>query len=118
MSNAGVLNRRITLQMRATTQDTAGEQSHVWSDLMPVWAGVEPLSATEQRFSEAVQSLVTHQITIRYQAQFANPKTLAAMRATMVKDGVTRIFNITGGRDEKELRHFIVMDAVEGLNDG
>lgn len=115
---AGALTRRITLQQRATTQDTFGGQSITWTDVATVWAAVEPLTGRELLSAQAVQSTVSHQITIRYQAQFADPKQMAQMRAVMIKDGVTRLFNIHGSRDEGEKRQSIVLDAEEGLNDG
>lgn len=115
---SGDLNRRIILQQRSTAQDTFGQQSTTWTDFATVWAKVEPLSGREQMAAQAMQSSVTHQITIRYQTQFADPKVMAAMRATLTKDGVTRIFNILDARDEEERRHSLIMDAEEGLNDG
>jgi SPP1 family predicted phage head-tail adaptor len=120
MSNlrAGALNRRITLQSRSTGQDTSGGQLLTWTDVATVWAQVEPLNGRELLAAQAVQSSVSHQITIRYQIQFADPKVMAKMRAKLVKDSVTRYFNIHAARDEGELRQVIIMDAEEGLNAG
>ena len=115
---SGELNRRITLQQRSAAQDTSGQRLLVWIDVATVWAKIEPLSGRMVLAAQAVESSVTHQITIRYQAQFANPKTMAAMRATLVKDGITRYFNINAAHDENEHRHVLVMDAEEGLVDG
>lgn len=120
MSNlrAGALNRRITLQSRSTSQDASGGQLLTWTDVATVWANVDPLSGRELLAAQAVQSAVSHQITIRYQVQFADPLVMAKMRARLVKDGVTRYFNIHGSRDEGEMRQDIIMDAEEGLNNG
>jgi SPP1 family predicted phage head-tail adaptor len=118
MISAGALNRRITLQSHSITQDTYGEPLNTWTNVATVWAAVEPLSGRELLAAQAVQSSVTHQITIRYQVQFADPKVMAAMRATMTKDGVTRIFNISDSRDLEEHRNMLVLGATEGLNDG
>ena len=118
MISAGALNRRITLQQRGTAQDTAGEPSAIWTAVATVWANVEPLNARELMAAEAVQSSVSHTITIRYQAQFADPKVMARFRATMIKDGVTRVFNIHGSRDESEAKRFLILSAEEGLNLG
>jgi SPP1 family predicted phage head-tail adaptor len=115
---AGALNHLITLQSRSTSQDASGGQLLTWSDVTTVWANVNPLSGRELLAAQAVQSSVSHRITIRYQTQFADPKVMAKMRATMVKDGVTRIFNIHAARDENEARHKIIMDAEEGINNG
>lgn len=120
MSNlrAGALNYRITLQSRSTSQDASGGQILTWTDVAPVWANIDPLSGRELLAAQAVQSTMSHRITIRYQKQFADPKLMAMMRATMVKDGVTRYFNIHAARDINEMRHYIIMDAEEGLNAG
>ena len=115
---AGALNRRITLQSRSVSQDASGGQINTWADVATIWASIEPLSGRELMAAQAVQSAVSHQITIRYQTQFADPKVMAAMRAILIKDSITRYFNIHASRDEGELRHNIIMDAEEGLNNG
>ena len=115
---AGELHRRITLQTRSVVVDTFGGQSTTWIDLTTVWANIQSLTDRELMASQAVQSSVTHEITIRYQVQFADPKVVAAMRATLLKDGVTRIFNIHGARDDGERRELLILSAEEGLNNG
>lgn len=115
---AGELNRRLTIQSRSTTQDTVGGQSTTWATIATVWANIEALTARELMAAQAVQSSVSHQITIRYQPLLADPKAVAEMRAVLVRDGVTRIFNIHGSRDEGERRRNIILDAEEGLSDG
>jgi SPP1 family predicted phage head-tail adaptor len=112
------LGRQIVLKSRSTARDSYGGQSEAWTTVATVWAGIRPLTSRERMAAAAVQSDVSHQITIRYQPQFADPKVLAAMRAEETKDGITRIFNIQGGWDIDEGRRFILLEAVEGLNDG
>lgn len=112
--SAGRLNTRLTLQQRSTTQDASGGQSTTWSDVATVWAFVRPLSGREIIAAQAVNSELTHQITIRWQAAYASPKAMAAMR--LVAGG--RIFNIQSAANEREENRYLVMMATEGLNDG
>lgn len=111
---SGSLNRRISIQQRSTTNNTFGEQSTTWSTVATVWGEISPLSARELMAAQAVQSEVSHQITVRYQAIFANPKTVAGMRA--VYNG--RIFNIHGSMNQDERNRVVVLSASEGLNEG
>lgn len=112
------LRRRITLESRSVVEDGIGGQSTTWTTVATVWADIQPLSGREKQSAEAMQTSVTHQIFIRYQPQFANPKVMAAMRAKETKDGLTRIFDIHDSRDMEERRRIIVLDVEEGLNDG
>lgn len=111
---AGTLRRRITIQQRSVTKDTFGGQSTSWSDLATVWAEITPLSARELLTAQAVNAEVTHSITVRYQAMFANPKTVAGYRAFYAG----RYFNIHGSMNQDERNRVIVLSASEGLNDG
>lgn len=115
---AGQLGRRVTIQQRSTTKDAYGQQSTTWDDLLDVWADVKPLNARELMAAQSVQSSITHSITLRYQPRLADPQIVAALRIKLVKDNVTRYFNITGSRDDHEERHMLVLDAVEGLSNG
>lgn len=112
------LNRRIKLQQRSTAVDSFGGQSTAWTDVTTVWGQLEELTEREMMAAAAVQSAVTHKLVIRYQPQFADPKKMAAMRATLTKDSVTRIFNIHGSADQDEKRRFLELTVEEGLNDG
>lgn len=112
------LRRPIVIQQRAGTLDPVGGQSATWTTVATVWADIQPVSGQEKQAADAVQTSVTHQIFIRYQAQFADPRVMAAMRATETKDGITRIFNIRDSRDVEERRRMLVLDVEEGMNDG
>lgn len=111
---SGDLRKRVLFQMRGTTSDTFGQQTTTWTDLFTAWAEIQALSAREMFAAQAVQSEVTHAITVRYRAELALPKTVAAMRA--VYRG--RIFNISGAINTDERNREIVMQAAEGLNNG
>ena len=111
---AGELKHPLTIQTRAITQDTLGGQAVTWTDLAHVRAHIAPLSGRELLAAQAVQSEVTHQITVRYQTIFANPKTVAAYRA--IYKG--RIFNFGPSTNQDERNRVVIISATEGLNEG
>ena len=111
---AGALGQRITLQQRSMAQDATGGQLATWSDVATVWAEVTPLSGRELIAAQAVASETSHQITMRWQPAFADPKAVAAMRVVM--NG--RHFNINASINEDERNHTLTLLVAEGVNDG
>lgn len=110
----GALRKRIVLQSRATTQDATGQEATSWSDVATLWSQIEALSGREVMAAQAVQSEVTHRITVRYRSEFANPVAVARLRA--VYNG--RIFNISSCTNVDERNRTIELMASEGLNNG
>jgi SPP1 family predicted phage head-tail adaptor len=111
---SGDLRKRVTFQMRGTTSDTFGQQTTTWTDLFTAWAEIQALSAREMFAAQAVQSEVTHAITVRYRAELALPKTVAAMRVLYG----SRIFNLAGATNPDERNRELVIQATEGLDNG
>lgn len=111
---SSALNRRITIQQRGTAQDEFGAQVNTWTEIGSLWASIEPLNGRELIAAQAVQSEISHRITIRYQPQFSNPKHVATMRI-MYKD---RIFNIYAAMNIAEGNRMIDILATEGVNEG
>jgi SPP1 family predicted phage head-tail adaptor len=111
---AGRLNHRIVLQSRSSTIDSVGGQATTWTPVATVWAQIQPLSGRELIAAQASQSEISHRITLRYQAAFADPQTVAAMRVVYG----SRIFNIAAALNQSENNHTLVLMASEGLNDG
>ena len=66
---AGRLRQRITFQRHTQSLDGYGENVGTWSDLVTVWAGVEPVSGREFFASEQVQSDVTTLVVVRYSSE-------------------------------------------------
>lgn len=66
MINAGELNRRVTIQYQAKTQDTDGAEIVTWTDLDTVWAKIETLQGREYFAAQQVKSEASSKITIRY----------------------------------------------------
>jgi SPP1 family predicted phage head-tail adaptor len=108
------INKRISLQQRSIAQDASGAQVDSWTDLGDLWASIEPLNGRELIAAQAVQSEISHKITIRYQSQFANPQQIAAMRIKYKG----RLFNIHGSINIGEANRKIEILATEGLNPG
>ncbi len=111
---AGDLRHRVTFQSRSIAADSFGAQSAVWSDVATVSADISPLSGRELLAAQQINVEISHSITIRYQAQFAGPKAVAAMRIVYGD----RIFNIHASIDPDERRRSLQITASEGLNDG
>lgn len=111
---SGSLNRRIQIQQRSTSQDTFGDQAQTWTTIATVWGEISPLSGRELMSAQSVQSEITHQITVRYQSIFANPKAVTAYRA--VYKG--RYFNITSCENQDERNRIVILSATEGMNQG
>lgn len=111
---SGELNRRVTLQQRSSAQDSFGEPVASWTDVMTLWAGIQPLSGRELELAQKLASEVTHRITVRYQASLADTRVVAGMRA-LYKG---RVFNIQAVMNEDEANVLIHLMAGEGLNDG
>jgi SPP1 family predicted phage head-tail adaptor len=103
------LNRRITIQSRAATQDSFGQQTQTWADVISCWARIEQLQGRELELAQALNSEITHQVTVRYR-----PAVTSAMRA--VYQG--RVFNILAVIDPETAHVVLQMQCSEGLNQG
>lgn len=106
---AGKLRRRIEIQRRTATQDDYGQPLTTWTTEITTQAEFEPLNGRELVAAQAVQSEVTHTVTIRYRAGIT-----PAMRIKY--DG--RLFNIHAVLDEAERHRMLTLLCSEGLNDG
>ena len=107
--DSSLMNRRATIQQRSTGKDTFGQQSMTWTDYLPVWAYIEPMTGRELIAAQAQQSEVTHQVVIRYRAGIT-----AAMR--LVYEG--RIFDILSVVDTDTQHRRLVLQCAEGLTAG
>lgn len=108
---AGKLRHRVTIQRPGKTQDpVTGEIKNGWTDVVTVWASVEPLSVREFIASEAGQSEVSARITIRYRA---------GITAKMRIKHRGQIFNIQGVlADPKSGLEYLTLPVSAGVNDG
>lgn len=111
---AGDLRRRVAVQRRDTGQDELGQPVETWATLFKAWADIRPLNGKELLAARAVQSEVTHEIELRYRPELANPRTVAQYRVLYG----TRIFNIQASLNQDERNRAVILQAVEGLNNG
>jgi SPP1 family predicted phage head-tail adaptor len=110
---AGDLRRLVSVQSRSTSLDAYGAQSLTWTELKKVYAAIDGLSGRELLAAEAVQSEVTHQITVRYDASlWASPITAAKYRIVYG----ARYFDIMGMINENERDSIVTLLAAEGLS--
>jgi len=111
---AGIFRKSVKFQTRSASVDSFGQQVTNWTDAFSARACIEPLSARELFAAQAVQSEVSHRITVRYRAEFANPAMVAAMRVSYA----TRVFNIHGALNIDERKGTVEISASEGLSNG
>lgn len=64
--NPGNLRHRITLQTLNKTEDGTGGYLENWSDVVTVWAQVQPLNGTERYNWSQISNDIAYRVTIRY----------------------------------------------------
>lgn len=111
---AGDLRRRVSVQRRDVGQDDLGQPIETWATLFKAWADISPLSGKELMAAGAIQSAVTHEITMRYRPELADPKTVAQYRVLYG----TRVFNIHASLNQDERNRAVILQAEEGLSNG
>lgn len=110
---AGALNRRVTVQQRATGHDAYGQESETWNTLFTTWASIETLDGRELLAAQAIATESTHRLTFRYRATLA---VIDGTKCRVMYQG--RIFNIKS-LDDVDTRHeYFEALCTEGLNAG
>lgn len=66
--NSGKLNRRIVIQSRTVTKDTAGGRVEIWADSATVWAELVTQRGTVANIADADRNQDTSRFRIRYRA--------------------------------------------------
>ena len=110
----GRLNKRITLQRRSGVLDGFGQLVNSWLDVATVWADIRPITGREKMRALMVGWEFTHTVLIRYNVAFMPVRTLVTWRA---KYG-DRMFSISSALDFDESHAFIILDCIEGGQDG
>jgi SPP1 family predicted phage head-tail adaptor len=94
--DAGRLDKRVVIQTSSRASDGIGGFTESWMAREPVWAAIEPATASnvERRVGHQVEAKVSHLVTIRY------------LTGVLMTDRVlfgSRIFQIRGiaNRDER-----------------
>ena len=66
--NAGTLDRRITLQTFATTQDEYGDVLETWADEVTLWADVQLLAGLERVQAAQTMAVMDARFIVRWRA--------------------------------------------------
>ena len=61
----GELRHRIVLQKKVVTEDELKQQSETWTDVVTIWACVEPLSGKEYFAAKQTNAEVSVKFTLR-----------------------------------------------------
>lgn len=111
----GRLRHRVLIQARATTstgaplQDRSGQEVISWINGPTVYADVKPSSGREQVNSEAVQSVISHVVTIRY-------RTGVTAKNRLLYGG--RVLEILAVVDVDERHRWLELTCSEGQTQG
>lgn len=111
---AGKLRKSIVIQRRDSTRDSYGAQVQTWTNVAQVRAEITPISGRELLVGQAFNAEVSHQITVRYFNELANPIEVAKLRVLYG----SRIFNIHASINADERNRMVTLYASEGLSDG
>lgn len=100
MMQAGLLNRRVTLQAPGTTQDELGQPIPGWTDVATLWADIRMKSGLESIKAGAQVSVVQASIRVRYRAGIT-----AGMRLThnLQAFNIVAVMPDVGGREYVDL---------------
>lgn len=69
---AGTLRHRVTLQVRAPSQDAEGQPDGAWGNVATVWAAVEDISTRELVRGGIESGQATTRITCRYRTDITS----------------------------------------------
>jgi SPP1 family predicted phage head-tail adaptor len=112
---SGEYRHRIQFQTLTNTQDgTTGAITRVWTNSFMAWANIEPLNGRELLAAAAVQSTVSHSISVRWRTEFAVDAAADVMRIIYK----TRVFNINTIMNEDERNRSVTLLVEEGLTNG
>lgn len=100
MMQAGLLNRRVTLQAPGTTQDELGQPIPGWTDVATLWADIRMKSGLESIKAGAPVSVVQASIRVRYRAGIT-----AGMRVVLNLQAfnIVAVLPDVGGREYVDL---------------
>lgn len=107
----GTMNRRIVIEQLSTTADGQGGTSETWTTFATVWAKIEARSRFQRFFSDQIQPVGDHKITIRW-LDGLNEK--MRIRET-ISSYLVRLYQIQGIDWTDEKRFQLVLDAKENV---
>lgn len=110
----GTLRHLVSVQSKSNTVDSYGQPLNTWTEVKKVWADIQAASGRELMAAQAIQATVSHMITVRYDAIFADPIAAAALRIVYG----SRVFELAAPINEDERNRTITFGAAEGLTQG
>lgn len=63
--DAGILDKRITIQFKTMTSDSEGGNTETWSDRSSCWAEVKPFGAKQVYEYQSLNVKASHKIKVR-----------------------------------------------------
>lgn len=106
-SSIADLRTRIRFECEQRTSDGQGGFSRLWTAVATVSAKVVPKSSSERYFTEQIQDIYDHEITIRYRQDINH-----SMRIVL-PDG--RLLKLVGRFKYDERKFFMSIKAIEGV---
>jgi SPP1 family predicted phage head-tail adaptor len=104
---AGDLNRRVSFEERlGSKRDTAGQVADQWRHVVTCWAHIEQLSGNELVIAQAINTEITHKVTVRYRTNLTT-----AMRCVYG----SRQFNVLSILDPETAHVALHVMCSEGL---
>ncbi|MBP3958345.1 phage head closure protein [Gemmata sp. G18] len=102
------LDKRVTLQTETQTADGQGGFTTAWSDVVTLWASVEPLKGYERMVAQRLDTHLTHRVTLRYRSEVYTARRL-------VLEG--RVLDIKEVLNENEANRYLKLLCAERLED-
>ena len=103
------LRKRITIQSHTQVSDGQGGRTLTWTDLITVWASLEPVSKRELIYTQSMQYRRTHKIIIR-----SSETTRTITNAMRIKYG-DRTFQVKGDITPDERNFYLFIDCEENV---
>lgn len=104
----GELNKRLTLQKRNDTADTAGGFARGWTDVRKIWASVTPGAGSETFITDQRQHVTTHRVVCRYATDIGPDNRFLYKGRTLDIDSII---------NEDEDDRFLVLSCLEKHGD-
>lgn len=98
------LRHRIKFQNLVKTSDGQGGFTEEWTDVVTVWAKVEPANTSERLFAQQIEMQRSHKVVIRYRSDITQ---------TMRFIFSNRTFQIKSVMAPDERKRYLFIDAKE-----
>lgn len=104
----GELRHRLVIESATDSSDSQGGQVSTWATYATVWGKVEPVRASEVKFSQQIQYRRSHRCWLRNRSDLTYT---TAMRISFD----SRVFQIRGIIKPDERKFFLLLDLEENV---